>query len=152
MNPIKSWINYLIIERPAAKKTLAAWGEQLDTKGEIFLQRLAKLPHRDNNREMLSHIIGIEKWGQSRLKVALGEPFKHETSDGYRPPKNHSWEMLKAEFKATRRSTVALAQKLDTSRVDHSLRIKHDQYGELSLAGWLRYLDMHANSEGKRLK
>ncbi|MCP5094661.1 MAG: DinB family protein [Chloroflexi bacterium] len=149
---LKSFMRYMMIERLAAKKTCAAWGELLDKNGDAFTQKLSKLSGSDDNRKMLSHIIGIEKWGQRRIKVAFGEPFKNDEYDAYRPVANRSWQMLKAEFRATRRSTVALAERLDTGEADHSKLIKHNQYGDLTLAGWLRYLDMHSKREGKRLK
>lgn len=153
MNPLKRLARYLLVERPAAKKTLAAWGDKLQADGDALIEKLSDYGDSDDNRRVLSHIVGIERWGQSRLKVALGEPFKKEEYDDYRPPKNRTWDQLKAEFKAARRQTIALARRMDRGEVeDYSIKILHNSYGELTLAGWLRYLNIHANLEAKRLK
>jgi hypothetical protein len=131
---------------------MAAWGEKLTVSGESISHRLDKYPDSQRNRQVLSHIIGIEQWGQSRLRVGLDEPFKAEEYDNYRPPRNRSWEQLKAEFRIARKKTVALAEALDNNQVDQFLTVQHNQYGLLTLGGWLRYLDMHANLEVKRIK
>ncbi|MEZ4592223.1 MAG: hypothetical protein R3D55_13930 [Chloroflexota bacterium] len=142
----------LLLERPGQKWTMSAWGEKLTASGQKISKKLEKIPDNPQNRQVLSHIIGIEQWGQSRLRVGLGEPFKEEEYDTYRPSKNRSWEQLKTEFLITRRKTVALAEELDNKQVNQLTKIKHNQYGEITLGAWLRYLDMHANLEGKRLK
>jgi hypothetical protein len=142
----------LILERPGGRWTMAAWGEKLAANGESISHRLDKYPDSQRNRQVLSHVIGIEQWGQSRLRVGLGEPFKEEEYDNYRPSRNRSWEQLKAEFRLARKRTVALAEALDDNQVDQFMKVKHNRYGMLTLSAWLRYLDMHANFEIKRIK
>lgn len=149
---IQKIFSQFLLERPARKWTMSAWGEKLATSGESLSQKLDKLPDSQRNRQVLSHIIGIEQWGQSRLRVGLGEPFKEEEYDKYRPSQNRSWEQLKTEFRITRRKTVALAEELDNRQVDQFSKVKHNQHGEITLGAWLRYLDMHTNLESKRLK
>ncbi|WP_420630214.1 DinB family protein [Candidatus Leptofilum sp.] len=145
-------ITSLFLERPAKKLTMSAWGEKLTASGEAIGQKLDKIPDSQSNRQMLSHIIGIEQWGQSRLRVGLGEPFKEEEYDGYRPSQNRSWEQLKTEFRIVRRKTVALAEELDNKQADQFMTVKHNQFGEISLGAWLRYLDFHTSRESKRIK
>ena len=142
----------LILERPGGKWTMAAWGEKLAASGESISHRLEKYPDSERNRQVLSHIIGIEQWGQSRLRVGLGEPFKEEEYDNYRPSRSRSWEQLKAEFRLARKRTVALAEALDDNQVDQFMKVKHNRYGMITLGAWLLYLDMHANLESKRMK
>lgn len=149
---IQKFMRYLLLERPARRWTMSAWGEKLSADGESISQKLNKKPDSEQNRRVLSHIIGIERWGQSRLRVGLGEPFKEEEYNVYRPSRNRSWEQLKTEFLITRRKTVALAGELDNQQIDQFLRVKHNRYGNITLGAWLRYLDMHANLESKRLK
>ena len=149
---IQKIFTQFLLERPAKKWTMSAWGEKLSTSGNSLSQKLDKLPGSQRNRQVLSHIIGIEQWGQSRLRVGLGEPYKDEEYDRYRPSQNRSWEQLKTEFRIARRKTVALAEELDHSQVDQFTRVKHNQFGEITLGAWLRYLDVHANRESKRLK
>lgn len=142
----------LILERPGGKLTMAAWGEKLAANGESISHRLEKYRDSERNRQVLSHIIGIEQWGQSRLRVGLGEPFKEEEYDNHRPSRSRSWEQLKAEFRLARKRTVALAEALDDNQVDQFMKVKHNRYGMITLGAWLRYLDMHANLESKRIK
>ncbi|MCA9901826.1 MAG: hypothetical protein H6654_15460 [Ardenticatenaceae bacterium] len=149
---IQKFIVQLFLERPAKKLTMSAWGEKLSASGKVLSQRLDKLPDSEQNRRVLTHIIGIEQWGQSRLRVGLGEPFKEEEYDNYRPSRSRSWEQLKTDFRISRRKTVALAEELDNNQVNQFTAVNHNQYGNITLGAWLRYLDMHANLEGKRLK
>ena len=142
----------LILERQGRKWTMSAWGEKLAASGESISHRLNKYSDSQRNRQVLSHIIGIEQWGQSRLRVGLGEPYQEDEYDNYRPSKNRSWEQLKAEFRMARKKTVALAEALDDNQVDQFMTVNHNQYGPLTLGGWLRYLNMHANLESKRIK
>lgn len=149
---IQKILRYLILERPGGRWTMSAWGEKLQANGESISQRLEKYPDSEQNRRVLSHVIGIELWGQSRLRVGLGEPFKDEEYNNYRPSRSRSWEQLKAEFGMTRKRTVALAQALDDNQVNQFMRVIHNRYGEITLGAWLRYLDMHANLETKKIK
>lgn len=145
-------LRYFFLERPGRKWTMSAWGEKLAASGEKIERRLEKLSDSDRNRQVLSHIVGIELWGQSRLRVGLGEPLKEDEYDNYRPSRSRSWEQLKAEFRMTRKKSVALAEALDDNQVDQFMQVKHNQYGMISLGAWLRYLDIHANFESKRIK
>lgn len=149
---IQKILKHLLLERPGRKWTMAAWGEKLAANGESLSHRLDKYSDSERNRQVLSHVIGIEQWGQSRLRVGLGEPFKEEEYGSYRPSRSRSWEQLKAEFRMTRKRTVALAEALDDNQVDQLTLVKHNQYGPLTLGAWLRYLDMHANLETKQIK
>ena len=149
---IQQLITHFLLERPAKKWTMTAWGEKLTASGESLNQKLDKLADSERNRQVLSHIIGIEQWGQSRLRVGLGEPFTEDEYDNYRPSRNRSWEQLKMEFRMARKRTVALAEELDNQQADQFSRVKHNQYGQITLGAWLRYLNMHANLESKRLK
>lgn len=149
---IQKILRTLLLERPGGKWTMAAWGEKLATSGVSIGHRLDKYSDSERNRQVLSHIIGIEQWGQSRLRVGLGEPFKEEEYNTYRPSRSRSWEQLKAEFRMTRKRTVALAEALDDNQVDQFMQVKHNRYGMITLGAWLRYLDMHANLESKRMK
>ena len=149
---LNSIFRNLLLERPGRKLTMAAWGEKLASNGESIQRRFDKYSDSQRNRQLLSHIIGIEQWSQSRLRVGLGEPYKQEEYDNYRPSQHRSWEQLKAEFRLVRKKTVALAEALDDQQVDQFMTVEHNQYGILTLGAWLRYIDMHANFESKRIK
>ncbi len=97
-------------------------------------------------------MIGIERWGQRRLKITQGEPFLDEEYSHYRPSSERNWEELRDDWDATRRGTIALAQELAKIEDIEKCSIIHNQYGPLSVKGWLRYLDVHARSEVKHIK
>jgi hypothetical protein len=99
----------------------------------------------------LSHVVGIERWGQRRLQVALGEPLLMDEYDNYRPARDLDWQGLQAEFQATRRETIALAQRLEQAGAE-ATRVNHNSFGDLSVRGWLYYLGRHADLESRRIK
>lgn len=153
---IKNWLSSmaagLFMERPAHKMTLAQHAAQLEKSGQEIAQRLRQVKGTDANAEALRHIIGIERWGQRRLQVALGDPFVQDDYDDYRPADDAGWEALRVEFDETRQTTLVLIRDLFDSGVDPSQTILHNMYGKLSLLAWLRYLDTHASLEAKRIR
>jgi hypothetical protein len=153
--PLKNWIRSavtgIMLERPAQKMTLPELADKLDTAGQEIAQRAASADDTPDNREQLRHIIGIERWGQSRLRVALGGPLAEDTSDAYRPADEMPWLDLQEEFQIARRDTIALARELAEIEIDPTLTIPHEEYGKLTVFGWLRYLDVHSSLESKRI-
>lgn len=131
------------------QRSPSAWAEALDAAGKRLAAQYARLPDGDFNRRVLNHVIGIERWGQRRLKVALGEPFVTEEYDGYRPPRETGWTDLQALFAETRAATVALARQLDDKA---DVKILHNGWGELTVRGWLNYLHVHASLESRKMK
>lgn len=105
----------------------------------------------DHNRRLINHIVGIERWGQQRLRTALGEPLVIDEYDGYRPPRAATLPELQADFAATRRDTVALTCELGAAGAE-AVGLPHNQIGNLSVRSWLGYLNIHANWEAKKLK
>jgi hypothetical protein len=155
MKPTKlltRWGAQLLIERPARKLTFSELIAQLEQSGKQMTERLAACPDTPPNRRQLCHVIGMERWGQRRLRVALGEPFLTEEYDHYRPSNERPWDELNVEWDSTRQSILALANDLSQTSIPVGLKIPHNQFGPLSVKGWLRYLDVHASSEGKRIK
>lgn len=149
---IRKLILNFFIERPGAKKTVPQWQQQFEQSGRHLLERAEAVDDSDMNRKVMSHIIGIERWGQSRLKVGLGEPFIKDEYNDYRPARDADWETLKGQFAKTRSETTALLGQIEAKSVDTSTKVVHNQHGRISLKGWMRYLDMHAGLESKRLK
>jgi len=140
----------LFIEMPAARKSLSDLQQDLEHGRNVILERATGAGDNDYHRKVLNHIIGIERWGQSRLKVFLGEPFIHDEYDGYRPPKETSYIDLQRQFDETRQGTLHLAVELATTPVDPSRRSMHNMFGPLTPRGWLYYLYFHANAESMR--
>jgi hypothetical protein len=140
----------VVIERPAKRLGFTKLTQNLSDSGEALHRDLERIEGTDKNLEQLRHIIAIERWGQRRLKVALGEPFLQDENHAYKPATDTSWNILKEMFTATRAETLTLTESLKTT--DITLTVPHNQFGLLSVLGWLRYLETHAKLEGKRLR
>lgn len=107
----------LMLERPARSKSLAELTEDLVVTGREITTTITGAPDTPENRQALSHVIGIERWGQRRLRVALGEPLLVEEYDGYRPGQEESLAQLQAAFQATRQETLSIARQLQEQQV-----------------------------------
>lgn len=146
----KPIVNLLFV-RPSRKYSFAEWAQKLAQDGEAIVQRFtAKQTPKAN--ATLRHIIGIERWGQRRLRVALGEPAVQDEYDGYQPDAAADGPTLLAAFRTTRQTTVALAQQLAATPNSDQILVSHNQFGPLPLRAWLRYLDSHANLESRRIR
>jgi len=147
-NWIQSMATGLLLERPAQKLTLTEHASRLEESAGQLGERLASAAGTEANRERLRHMIGIERWGQSRLQVFLGEPLVEDEYDTYLPSPDQGWDALQAEFIAAREGTIALAHDLAAAHIDTGVTVPHNQYGKLTAYAWLRYLDTHATLEG----
>jgi hypothetical protein len=143
-------IVWWVIERPARRQGLNKLVQNLRDSGEALQRDLERIEDNDTNRDQLRHVIAIEKWGQRRLSVVLGDPFIKDENHTYKPSQETSWETLKDIFVATRAKTLSLAEELKI--MDERQTIPHNQFGPLSVFAWLRYLETHARLEGKRLR
>lgn len=149
---IRKAVRQLLIEQPARKRSVGDWHHRFKESGEQIKQLLDRTEDSERNRRVLNHVIGIERWGQRRLRVGLGEPFIKEEYNGYRPARETSWDELKQQFDETRAETAALLKKFETEGINITQTVNHNQYGDLSLLGWMRYLDVHASLEVKKLR
>lgn len=141
----------LFIERPARNKQISEFIPALQSSAEAITGRIIKARENVRNHAQVTHIIGIERWCQQRLKVALGEPLVEGEYDPYRPPEDTPWEALKDEFEATRQQSIELVEAL-AERADPNMPIPHNQYGELTVNGWLQYLDLHASMTSRLIR
>ncbi len=141
---------YFVIERPAQRLGLDKLIQNLVDSGEALQRDLERIEDTDKNCEQLRHIIAIERWGQRRLEVSLGEALFQDENHAYKPSQDTAWSILKELFKTTRAKTLALAESLKTT--DLKQPVPHNQFGPLSSLAWLRYLETHARLEGKRLR
>jgi hypothetical protein len=133
-----------VIEWPARNKSLADLGHQLDKTGVSIAQRFRQGADNERNRERIAHITGIERWGQRRLRVALGEPLVMDEYDGYRPDKALGVPQLAEAFAQTRAETLDLIRRLRAAAIPPTRTVPHNQFGDLSLRAWLAYLENHA--------
>lgn len=137
----------LFLERPARGKSYAELAQRLEEAGESIHTRLSGKSYSEFSHRVLSHIIGIERWGQSRLRVFLGAPLVQDEYNGYRPARDLPWDDLIGQFTATRSETIALAHALKDSSVTPDKTVPHNQFGPISARAWLRYLQTHASRE-----
>ena len=147
---VTSVVVYFVLEQPAKRQGLAKLTQNLNDSGEALERDLERIEGTDKNRDQLRHVIAIEKWGQSRLKVALGETFVRDESHDYKPNSVTSWEELRDIFTVTRAETLMLAEALKQNPSQQ--KVPHNQFGPLSVLAWLKYLENHARLEGKRLR
>lgn len=146
------WIVQIFLERPAKNQGLEQLSHKLVKTGQELRLKFAGKAASEANQKTLSHIIAIERWGQSRLKVALGEAFKQDESHSYKPSAETSWQDLQGLFEKTRAETVAIAQSIAQAKLDPQQTLTHNQFGPISLLAWLRYLNVHAALEAKRIR
>ena len=149
---VQNWVVQLFFEGPARRMGLAKVIQKLSESGEALKLRFASLGAKESNLKALRHIIAIERWGQSRLRVGLGEAFKQDESSAYQPAADLSLEELQEMFVKTRGETLAIAGELDQRKVDPTMTVPHNQFGPLTLLAWLRYLTTHAALEAKRTR
>ena len=147
-----SVLREFLVERPARKASINELADKLSVSGQALSIRFGGIANRDANREALRHIIGLERWGQRRLRVFLGEPFVRDEHDGYRPSENFSWNDLREDFNQARAETVTLAEQLKQKNVTHTATVLHNDFGSLTAKGWLKYLLDHATRESLRIK
>lgn len=151
-NWLRSAVSGLFLERPGQILNLAAHQQRLATDGDALRKRFADVRGTDANCDVLRHIIGIERWGQRRLQVALGEPLVMDEYDDYRPDDDAEWNALRLEFDDTRQMTLALIDELAEANLNEALTVPHNQFGKLTIYAWLHYLYRHSHLEAKRLK
>jgi hypothetical protein len=136
-------------ERHARGRDLGQLGIELEASGRVMDARLSGLPDTPGHREVLAHWIGIERWGQRRLRVALGEPFLDDGHHPYKPDEADGTEALRQAFAATRAATIGLVRELREAGVDPTITVRHNDLGDLTIAGWLAYLLQHPEQESR---
>ena len=141
-----------LIEQPAEGKSFLSLEEALSSSGERITARAASASDTERNRELLRHIIGIERWGRARLQSAvLLRPWVMDEHHDYKPPRDKSMTELAGMFAEQRRRTAELAHTLHENPPRLNDKVPHNGLGPLSVRGWLRYLQLHAELEGRKL-
>ena len=134
-------------ERRARGRSFEDLAADLEAAWPAIARHLEDKPDSAANREALAHCAGIERWGQSQLRVAFGDPLEMDTYHAYRPPVEQGVAKLTEVMARTRRDTVALAHALAEDGIDPKVTVRHNDLGDLSLGGWLVYLRQHASRE-----
>jgi hypothetical protein len=125
--------------------------DRLEKSGQKLGDRLAQAGDNALSRRQIRHIIGIERWGQRRLRTFLGESAVQDEYDGYRPAETLSWEQYRDAFHQTRAETVSLARQLQTANLTQT-KVAHNTFGDLTPPAWLEYLASHATREAQLIR
>ncbi|MDO4262594.1 MAG: DinB family protein [Deinococcus sp.] len=141
-----------LIEQPAEGQSFLSLEEGLQRSGERVAARATSAADTERNRELLRHIIGIERWGRARVQSAvLHRPWVMDGHQDYKPPKDKSMTELAQILAEQRRRTATLAHSLHESPPRLNDKVVHNEFGPLSVRGWLRYLQLHAELESRKL-
>ncbi|MBE2220219.1 MAG: hypothetical protein IAF02_01685 [Anaerolineae bacterium] len=138
-------------ERAGQKHTLAEWQTVLQASGAVVNGRFQASTDTDKHHNTGRHIIGIERWGQSRLRVFLGEKLVMDEYDEYRPAADLDMDALRKIFSETRQETIALTANIQEAGISPAQTVAHNDMGNLTVRGWLAYLNGHASRESGRL-
>ncbi len=138
------------LETPARRRSYAELRRSLDEAGVRMERRAAQAADTESNRRQLRHIIGIERWGQSRLKVLGGAPFVEGGHRPYLPADALDLAGLRQLASLTRAQTSEFARSFEVRPPQD--KVEHNALGPISARAWLRYLILHAELESLRLK
>jgi hypothetical protein len=119
----------LVAELRARGRGFEAAAVELERSGARLDDHLEGKPDTPGNREAIAHCVGIERWGQSRLRVGLGEPFTLDAHHGYRPDPALDIEALRVRMAATRADTVRLARALAAAGASPATTVRHNDPG-----------------------
>ena len=141
-----------MFERPVRTTSYVKLIRSLEKGREVVDERIALAEESAENREQLAHIVGIERWAQSRLRGFLGGRYEMDDYDQYAPSTSLSVAEMRNEFNEAREATVETVRRLDLSGVMSYEKVPHNQFGELTSRGWIQYILGHSNIESRRLK
>ncbi len=142
----------LMVDRSAKNKSLETLTTELANSKQTILDIVTEATDNEANRKQLNHVIGIERWGQNRLKVALGEPLVMDEHDGYCPGTQIPLNDLAEAFTQTRQETLAVATKLLDVPSVATKTVEHNDMGATTIRSWLQYIDMHGTYELRNVK
>ena len=149
---VKAAVREGVLEGPARRRSFAELARDLDRAGLRLESRFARAADTPANRQQARHVIGIERWGQSRLRVLAGESaFVPDGHQPYLPAEHLTLPQLREAASLTRAATSEQARQFEKQPpvVDTA---QHNDFGPLSARAWLRYLLFHAEFESRRLK
>jgi len=150
-----SFVRFLVaafVERPARRAGAERLAERLEASLAPLATRFAAARDEARAVDTLRHVIGIERWGQRRLRVALGEAaYARDEHHGDKPAEGRPLAALVDELRATRAETVALGQRV-AAEGRSAVPVEHNSLGPLTAAGWLRYLQLHGDLEARRVR
>lgn len=149
-SPIVRFFVNVFVERPAARRGSARLAMELEQSAEPLLAKLSASITPERAAKQARHILGIERWGEQRLRVALGDrTLELDSHQPYVPDAKLDLSGVIALLRETRTETVKLAQRVAREGKGRVM-VEHNSIGPLSADGWLRYLKVHADLEARR--
>ncbi len=139
-------------EWPARRLSYTQLDERLQKTGRYVEQKMANAPDLPRNVEAAKHIVGIERWGQRRLRTTLGEALVMDEYDSYRPEALNSLPALTEQFRETRNDTRQLLKQLQDAGVALDDTIPHNELGPTTVRGWIIYLAQHASRDSMGIR
>ncbi len=82
-------------------------------------------------------------------RVALGEPFVEDGHHPYRPDEATGVAALRRDFAEARSEAIVLVGRLRGAKVDPATVVRHNDLGDLTIAGWLAYLVQKPEQESR---
>lgn len=152
MSLIGKMFRVLMSDRKAGTKSVAELKAELTASRSSLGAQLAGAADSEKARGKLAHVIGIERWAQSRLTVALGDALTMDEYDGYRPVASLTLAEMTKEFASTRDETLLIADQLAAIPNVETQTVAHNDMGDMQVRSWLQYIDMHASFELRSVK
>jgi len=151
-SPVGAFIVSILFERPARRAGAAKIAAKLESGGALLEARFRAAAGNPKALRTLRHIVTIERWGQRRLRVALGDvAYERDESGAYAPAADAPYERVVDDLRGARAETVALARRVADER-KAAVVVEHNSMGPLTAGGWLQYLHVHAELEAKRVR
>jgi len=142
---------WLMFERKVKDQSYDDYLQRLEATSTLIEGSIEGATDTAKSRWELTHVIGMERWMQSRIKVGLGSPFIQEEYDGYRPAQDTDWQVLRQMFIDTRQNSCELCRNLKTNDVDGSQKVEHNQAGPMTIKAWLEYMLYHSHGHATRM-
>lgn len=141
-----------VLEGPAGALSYRELAGALREGGDALAHTWSKAPDTEGARELLRHVITLERWSQARLEAVLsGSRPPTDASSAYAPPAVLSIEELRRELQETRNHSAEIADALHEQGVAEHGPVRHNSLGPLTPKGWLRYMLLHGNAESMKL-
>ena len=150
MSIVGSLIHFFM-ERRAKNSSFDELAQKLVDNGPILANQMAVATDTPANRAKAEHVIGIERWAQNRLKVALGNPLVIDEYTKYQPKNAKGFRELSSLFTKTRADTLKLVKQLKQADAG-DMKVRHNDMGDITVKTWLYYLSAHAARELGKIK
>lgn len=142
----------LMFERPTRGVPATELLQRLEQSQDVFAQHIQQYAESHKNHLLLGHIIGVERWAQTRLRQCIDGPTAPDESDAYVPSPEVAFSVLLTNARDTRSESIVLLTVLMKAGVPLTRTIEHNQFGPLSVAAWFHYITTHSMLEARKMR